>query len=377
MEATKRHTHSAFTRRCAGRWHPQIPISPSRANQSLGQSLLCLCRCNAQDEGLQQWQTALFQARGRRLIEALYPFRRVASHTPKVTAESKHFPTLFLFCTVPRFRRQSSTQGPATQEARCEASEAAEQARGLPINAGERPGRAHPSTQEVVSRPTTHVHADARAPVHRPDPAETANDQGAAACTMLRGPHGAVCGRQRRRSQAQRGGAPGSDQGDALVPEVSLHPTAPEAARATLCSAAAREKKAAKGKRAMAALRGLCAALLKPRCRGSRSDSEVHGHGLWQPRHRLPGAVRLHAHAPLDYSHVCSQHGQGGAHYMAVDFEPRTKAALRKQARALLSIMLDSPGSYPVDESWRPALTNASDGSLELRPPTRRMVPAA
>ena len=59
-----------------------------------------------------------------------------------------------------------------------------------------------------------------------------------------------------------------------------------------------------------------------------------------------------------------------------VDFEPRTKAALRKQARALFSIMLDSPGSYPVDESWRPALTNASDGSLELRP-RRRMVPAA
>ena len=59
-----------------------------------------------------------------------------------------------------------------------------------------------------------------------------------------------------------------------------------------------------------------------------------------------------------------------------VDFEPRTKAALRKQARALLSVMLDCPGSYPVDESWRPALTKASDGSLELRPP-RRMVPAA
>ena len=59
-----------------------------------------------------------------------------------------------------------------------------------------------------------------------------------------------------------------------------------------------------------------------------------------------------------------------------VDFEPRTKAALRKQARAMLSIMLDQPESYPVDDSWRPALTQASDARLELRPP-RRVVPAA
>ena len=34
-----------------------------------------------------------------------------------------------------------------------------------------------------------------------------------------------------------------------------------------------------------------------------------------------------------------------------VDFEPRTKAALRKQARALVSIMLESPESYPMQAS--------------------------
>ena len=51
-----------------------------------------------------------------------------------------------------------------------------------------------------------------------------------------------------------------------------------------------------------------------------------------------------------------------------IDFEVRTKAALRKQARALLSVMLDDPKTYPVDSSWKPALTQASDSRLELQP---------
>ena len=57
-----------------------------------------------------------------------------------------------------------------------------------------------------------------------------------------------------------------------------------------------------------------------------------------------------------------------------VDFEPRTKAALRKQARILLEKMLASPQTYPVDSSWEAALTQGSDSRLELRPP--RMVAA-
>ena len=59
-----------------------------------------------------------------------------------------------------------------------------------------------------------------------------------------------------------------------------------------------------------------------------------------------------------------------------VDFEARTKAALRKQARALLQIMLGSPESYPVtDATWQAALTEASESRLQLRPP-RRMIAA-
>ena len=58
-----------------------------------------------------------------------------------------------------------------------------------------------------------------------------------------------------------------------------------------------------------------------------------------------------------------------------VDFEVRTKAALRKQARALLSKMMESPHLYPVDKSWAPALTQGTDSRLELMP--RRAAPQA
>lgn len=51
-----------------------------------------------------------------------------------------------------------------------------------------------------------------------------------------------------------------------------------------------------------------------------------------------------------------------------VDFAPRTKAALRKQARALLQRMMDDE-DYPVDPSMAKALTQASDSRLQLLPP--------
>ena len=59
-----------------------------------------------------------------------------------------------------------------------------------------------------------------------------------------------------------------------------------------------------------------------------------------------------------------------------VDFVPRTKAALRKQARTLLGTMLESPKKFPIDaSSWKMAFEQATESRLQLRPP--KMVRAA
>ena len=64
------------------------------------------------------------------------------------------------------------------------------------------------------------------------------------------------------------------------------------------------------------------------------------------------------------YMFVMSMDRQGHIIW-PVDFEARTKAALRKQARILLQKMLAEPKLYPVDSSWQPALSQASDSRLE------------
>jgi hypothetical protein len=56
------------------------------------------------------------------------------------------------------------------------------------------------------------------------------------------------------------------------------------------------------------------------------------------------------------------------------DYDPRSQAALRMQARALLRKMMDDPLN-PADASWEPAMTGTGSSARAVKPP-RKLVEA-